>query len=370
VRVLALEPYYGGSHRAFLDGWAAHSRHAFTLLTLPAHTWKWRMRHGAWTLAEQTEALAAEGHTWDGIFCSDMLNLAEFLGLAPHPLRTLPAVAYFHENQITYPDTRKDPRDVHFGLTNMTTALAAQPWFNSAFGRDAFLAGLADLLGAMPDYHSTDSIDRIRSRARVLPPGIDPCPARGPRREGPLRIAWAARWEHDKDPEAFFDAVGQLSERSVPFRLSVLGEQFSESPAVFSAARETFAEYIDHWGFLPRPEYLAALGDADVIVSTAVHEFFGVSIVEAAAAGAMPVAPNRLAYPEVFGLGRVGGAEDLFYDGGVPDLVAKLVDLAHRLSTDGSVWRGDPALARNLVAGLHWPHHANVLDDAFEAAAW
>ena len=52
MRVLALNPYHGGSHRAFLDGWMANSRHRFTLLTLPAHHWKWRMRHAAVTFAE------------------------------------------------------------------------------------------------------------------------------------------------------------------------------------------------------------------------------------------------------------------------------------------------------------------------------
>ncbi len=44
LRVLALEAYYGGSHKAFLDGWIADSRHDWTLLTLPDSKWKWRMR--------------------------------------------------------------------------------------------------------------------------------------------------------------------------------------------------------------------------------------------------------------------------------------------------------------------------------------
>ena len=35
MKVLALEPYYGGSHKAFLDGWQKHSRHEFTVLGLP-----------------------------------------------------------------------------------------------------------------------------------------------------------------------------------------------------------------------------------------------------------------------------------------------------------------------------------------------
>ena len=44
LRILALEPYYGGSHRAFLDGLAARSRHAWTVLSMPARKWKWRIR--------------------------------------------------------------------------------------------------------------------------------------------------------------------------------------------------------------------------------------------------------------------------------------------------------------------------------------
>ena len=61
VRILALEPYYGGSHKAFLDGWSAASRHEFTLLTLPAYKWKWRMRHSAVTFSDDVRQRMAEG---------------------------------------------------------------------------------------------------------------------------------------------------------------------------------------------------------------------------------------------------------------------------------------------------------------------
>ena len=37
MNVLALEPYYGGSHKAFLNQWRARRRHSWTALTLPAH---------------------------------------------------------------------------------------------------------------------------------------------------------------------------------------------------------------------------------------------------------------------------------------------------------------------------------------------
>ena len=55
MKILALEPYYGGSHKAFLDGWIESSRHQWDLLTLPANKWKWRMRAAAIEFADKYE---------------------------------------------------------------------------------------------------------------------------------------------------------------------------------------------------------------------------------------------------------------------------------------------------------------------------
>ena len=176
--VLALEPYYGGSHQAFLDGWSARSRHEWAVLSLPGHNWKWRMRHAPVTFAEQLADANARRRRWDVLFCSDMLDLSAFRGLAPPPLRCLPAVAYFHENQLTYPVRRDEPRDVHFALTNMTTALAAEAvWFNSAYHRDAFLDALKQLLRRMPDHRPVWAVERVRARSSIHPPGPDGSPS-------------------------------------------------------------------------------------------------------------------------------------------------------------------------------------------------
>jgi len=370
MRILALEPYYGGSHKAFLDGWSAVSAHNWQVYTLPAYKWKWRMRHSAITFADRLTQAVEEGQKWDLIFCSDMLNLAEFLALAPESVRRLPAVAYFHENQLTYPLQSETERDYQFAMTNMTTALAAKTvWFNSAFHRDSFLEALEAFLRKMPDCQPTEAIGRIRDKAKVYPPGVNDIGRRGERADGPLRILWAGRWEHDKNPEDFFEALKILKTQAVAFRLSVIGEQFRQVPDVFAWARDYFDGDIDRWGYQQnRAEYEQALKEADVFVSTADHEFFGISAVEACLAGAYPVLPNRLAYPETFGLDEQKDTENFFYDGSVAALANKLRVLAKRVEK-GLLWGDDEKRPAGLIQRYHWHNLGQTLDKALVEAA-
>jgi len=52
MNILLIAPYFGGSHRAWAEGYSRHSSHSVELLTLPARFWKWRMHGGAATLTE------------------------------------------------------------------------------------------------------------------------------------------------------------------------------------------------------------------------------------------------------------------------------------------------------------------------------
>ena len=69
-----IEPYYGGSHRQFMDGLRTHLVAEFHLFTLPASKWKWRVRSAPILAAEWAGALAAGGVGPDVLLASSMLN--------------------------------------------------------------------------------------------------------------------------------------------------------------------------------------------------------------------------------------------------------------------------------------------------------
>ncbi|NLW83540.1 MAG: DUF3524 domain-containing protein [Phycisphaerae bacterium] len=374
MRILTLEGYYGGSHKAFLDGWIARSRHQWDVLTLPPNKWKWRMRHGAFTLAEQVNRQVAAGQSWDVLFCTDMLNLAEFRGLVAETVRRLPTVVYFHENQLTYPVRVEDERDYQYAITNFTTALAADAvWFNSSFHRDEFLDALAKLFNRMPDYKPNEQLEALVGKISIQPLGIELFAARPlQRRPGPPRILWAARWEHDKNPEDFFAAVERLANAGLEFRMSVIGEQFRDAPAVFERAKVQFADRIDRWGYQSsRQAYADALAEADIVVSTANHEFFGIGVLEAIAAGAYPLLPRRLAYPGILAHIETCQPGEFFYDGSVKQLAETLQTLIAR-TAQNTLWHNRPHRGLAAVKPYLWPTRAQALDAAIEqvTATW
>ena len=175
-----------------------------------------------------------------------------------------------------------------------------------------------------------------------------------------MRIVWAARWEHDKNPELFFKSLQILKAQNIEFRISVMGEQFRQSPDVFDSARKEFADHIDRWGYQEkRSDYEATLAEADVFVSTADHEFFGFSVLEAAAAGAFPLVPEKLAYPETLGLDS--GNKEFFFKGGAEELSERLVQLSQKIG-DNCLWDGDPNRAIRIVEKFFWKTKARLLD--------
>lgn len=306
VEILLIEPYLGGSHRAWAEGYATVSTHSVRIVGLPARWWKWRMRGGAVTLAERCAELAADGYRPDVLFVSSMVDLPTLRSFL-HPVwGRLPAALYLHETQLTYPDspqvrrpTRPGPgADLSYAVTNWLSALSAERvLFNSGYHLEVFFEELPRLLRGFPDFTHEHRIAEVSEKSEVLPVGVDLSWIDGSsHRSDPPLVLWNHRWEHDKDPELFFDALDRISEQHVAFRLAVCGENHREDPSEFRAARSRFGDQIVQFGFADVGTYRQLLKASDIVVSTARQEFFGVSVVEACAAGAFPVLPDRLSY--------------------------------------------------------------------------
>jgi glycosyltransferase involved in cell wall biosynthesis len=311
MNVLALEPWYGGSHRNFLDGLIAHSAHTYHPITMTARFWKWRMQGGAVTMARKALQALENGFTPDVIFATDMVHLPAFLALTRPHLSEVPVVVYFHENQLTYPLPEGTERDYTYAYINYQSCLAADHIvFNSEFHYQEFMEALPILLRTFPDYTHLHTVQQIRERSSVLHLGMD-LQAHdayaadytphdwGPGMEPPI-VLWNQRWEYDKNPESFFRVMNRLDDAGGTFRLLLAGEHFEEQPYEFDQAFERYAERILHYGYAEDfEEYSRLLHRADLVVSTSIHEFFGIAIMEAIYCGCHPLLPNRLSYPEL-----------------------------------------------------------------------
>lgn len=323
TRVLLLEPYFTGSHRTWALGLKQHSKHTIDFLTLPGRFWKWRMHGAAITLARMALELP---HRYDVIFATDMIDLASFLAHARHRFGRTPTTIYFHENQLTYPPPPGSKRDLHYGFINYNSALIAdRVLFNSHFHRRVFIEELPRLLKHFPDFNNLETIAEISDKSRVLPVGMDYSTLETARIAdapgGPARILWNHRWEYDKQPDVFFEALYALQEGGSAFEVIILGESFRNQPEEFLEAQRRLHDHIRHWGYTEsRQRYAEQLWEADIHVSCAIQEFFGISTLEALYAGCTPLLPNRLTYPELL---PVAYHPNHLYDGFDP-FVSKL----------------------------------------------
>lgn len=376
ARILALEPWYGGSHRNFLDGLVEHSRHEFQTITMAARFWKWRMQGGAVSLARKTREVVEGGFKPDVLFASDMVNLPAYLALTRDLVPDVPVVVYFHENQLTYPLPEGTERDYTYGYINYLSCLAAdRVVFNSAFHRDQFLEALPLLLRAFPDYTHLHSVNRIREKSEVLHLGIelerhdlyrDPVARAARERSGVMTVLWNQRWEYDKNPEGFFRLMNRLDDSGHRFNLILAGEHFKEQPHEFERAFERYADRILHYGYAEDfEEYSRLLHRADVVISTSIHEFFGIAIMEAIYCGCHPLLPARLSYPELI---PESLREPLLH----APLLYEDEDELFRIASDLLAGRERPlpeASLRGIPSRLDWDRHVGAYDEVFDDLA-
>ncbi len=374
MKILLIEPYYTGSHAAWVDGIMKYSRHDVSLLKLPGRYWKWRMHGGSITLAKRFLSL---GFSPDLIIVTDMLDLPSFMALTRKETYAIPIITYFHENQLTYPWSPTDrdiinKRDIHYAFINYMSAMVSDHvFFNSRFHMESFADALPGFLKHFPDYNEMSTVNFIKERSDVLPLGIElsrfdqyrpsqcelnPRPSPHGKDEEPL-VLWNHRWEYDKNPGLFFSALCELSSKGLEFRVVVLGEKFGKTPREFEEAREKLGSKIIKLGYADSfEEYAYWLWRSDILPVTSIQDFFGISIMEALYCGCVPCLPKRLTYQELV---PVHDFEEYFYDDD-SEYISKL----ERIMLDhGSL---DRPLFRQIASGYDWSVMIGRYDTVFE----
>lgn len=341
-RVLLLSAYRSDSH-AFWSDWLQRNIAGidWQVCELPGRHFAWRIRSNPLSWLDRMPAQPP-----DLIVATSMVDLATLRGLQPQ-LAGVPVWYYFHENQLAYPVSKKQIRSVEPCMVQLYGALAADRLlFNSAFNRDSFLDGIDPFLAQMPDGVPDGIRARLAPKCRILPVPVEPVPA-GAERDRRL-IVWNHRWEYDKRPEVFAEAMLALTDRGIDFRIALLGRRHRNTPDALRTIREKLPDRIMADGRVSRERYRELLGRAGIAVSTAAHEFQGLGMLEAASAGARPLVPDALCYREQY------PDRYRYPPGDVPSLVERLaswIEGALPDRADVSAWTV-PATADQWRAAL------------------
>src|SRR5690606_41387220 len=110
------------------------------VLTVPARLFPWAIRgncvSGAFTPRRELT------DNQDLLIATSVCDLASLRGFVPE-LGRIPALVYFHENQLAYPESGKQHPSVEPAMVNLYSALSAdRVAFNSEWSRRSVLAGV------------------------------------------------------------------------------------------------------------------------------------------------------------------------------------------------------------------------------------
>lgn len=309
MKILLLSAYDAASHQRWRQQLQAQlPEYQWTQLSLPPRYFSWRLRGNSlsWAFSEP-ELLQAD---YDLLIVTSMVDLSALRGFVPQ-LAQLPTLVYFHENQFAYPASAQQFNSVEPQMLSLYTALCGDALvFNSAFNQQTFFTGLAQLLAKLPDHVPKGLVEKLQARAQVLPVPVALQPLHDTRaKDGMFTLVWNHRWEYDKGPERLlamlqrFFTLCPSSPQKPAVRFHLLGQRFRQQPPAFAHIKQLLIDKgaLGEWGYVEDAQrYQQLLHESHLVLSTALHDFQGLAVMDGVAAGALPLVPNRQAYPELF----------------------------------------------------------------------
>lgn len=359
MKVLLLSAYDVASHRYWRKELVSNLNTIdWQQLYLPPRHFNWRIRGNplSWAISE-IEILSQQ---YDAVIATSMVDLATLKGLVPN-LANTPSIVYFHENQFAYPLSSRQQQRIEPKMVTLYNGLAADLLvFNSHYNRTTYLTGIEQLLAKMPDCVPKGIVNQLSGKSQVIPVPIEHI---GPLKQTtfttPLTLVWNHRWEYDKGPERLYAALVLLKKRGIDFRIHIIGQQFRQTPDIFAQLQTDFSKYIGKFGYLEdKKDYLRILSESDLVISTAIHEFQGLAVMDAVALGCIPVIPDRLSYPEFF--------EEIYcYPSQLDNIDSEAVGLCDKIEYWLDCLQGKRQLIAPDISALSWKNLAGRYRDLF-----
>lgn len=303
MNALLLSAYDAASHQYWRHGlYQAFPNIHWTSLTLAPRYFSWRIRGNGLSWSQHP----ALDQDFDFCLATSMVDLATLRGLRAK-LACVPTILYFHENQYAYPTTEEAHSKslLEAKMVQLYSAMAADHLvFNSEYNRETFLTGVESLLKRFPDEVPEGIAALLGDKSCVVPVGVFQVEAATHDvKKRPRSIVWNHRWEYDKGPERLLAFLERLSPE-LPLTFHIVGQSFRHVPKAFDQIRSLLQSrgWMGEWGYVEsRAAYEQLLERSEFVLSTAIHDFQGISVLEACALGCVPLLPDRLAYPEFFG---------------------------------------------------------------------
>ena len=302
MNILAIEPYFLGSHKAFIEGLQSHSAHTVIPVTLHNTGRKWHMHGDSLSLAQKAKRVEPK---IDIILASSMTNIPAFLALTNPRFARTPKLLYMHENQLTQPVPEGEKRDQTYCYMNYLSMLSVDKLlFTTRYHFTDFMNTLPGFLQHYPGEVHPYTIQEIKNKSSVLNPGLDlkrfDAHPDTRSQNKVKKIVWNQRWQFDRNPASFFRVLNRLNDAEFEFELILAGDSKHNKPVEFEQACERYGQRITHFGFVEDFEkYSKLLHEGDVVVSTATYEFFCVAVMEAIYCGCHPLVPKALHYPDL-----------------------------------------------------------------------
>lgn len=375
------------SHQTWAEGYqraaSRQNKHKVHLEIVSGERWKFRMLVAA---AELESKIAMDD---DIVVVDGMLDVSLLVALikSNRPNNAPKILVYLHENQLTTPFSSQD-RDVknhthwHYGMAHWRSLMVADGFvFNSRTHKNAFHEALPKLINEQcprdsVQWHLKRAQELLETKCTVLKNGLelDELVSLGNARKRPLQeekiptILWNARLEEDKNPGAFLDMLHQVKrptkQEKQLFQIIILGADSSKEKRWETRIKREFSRELIYLGWCTtREEYAHWLQRSDIVISTANHETFGISIVESVFCGALPLLPKRLSYPELFPSEYF--EKEHLYSKTRGDGVDKLLHLIRLVANDPVGHAKAKDAAKAAVARFRWASMGEVYDQFF-----